>query len=123
MNCLAHMLIYGSSQRSYRELPVRYAELGVVHRHELSGVLHGLLRVRQFTQDDAHIICRPDQLEDEIIGVSTLMRDLLNLFGFSYRLGVATRPAKSIGSDEAWERATNALIKALERQGMAFVIN
>ena len=122
MNCLAHMLIYGSSLRSYRELPVRYAELGVVHRHEMSGVLHGLLRVRQFTQDDAHIICRPDQLEEEIIGVSTLVRDLFNLFGFSYRLAVATRPAKSIGTDEAWDRATRALMQALERQGMDFAV-
>jgi threonyl-tRNA synthetase len=115
MNCLAHMLIYGRKPRSYRELPVRYSEFGVVHRHELSGVLHGLLRVRQFTQDDAHIICRPDQLEDEIIGVITLMRDLFNLFGFSYKLGVATRPEKYIGGIDAWERATAALLKALER--------
>ncbi len=123
MNCLSHMLIYGRTLRSYRELPVRYAELGVVHRHEMSGVLHGLLRVRQFTQDDAHIICRPDQLEDEIIGVISLVRDLFNLFGFNYRLGVATRPEKYIGTPEAWERATTALIKALERLDLPFVIN
>jgi threonyl-tRNA synthetase len=122
MNCLAHMLIYGSERRSYRDLPVRYAELGVVHRHEMSGVLHGLLRVRQFTQDDAHIICRPDQLEEEIIGVITLVRDLFNLFGFSYKLGVATRPEKSIGSAEAWDLATTALIKALERLGLPYLI-
>ncbi|MDR3174985.1 MAG: threonine--tRNA ligase [Desulfovibrio sp.] len=122
MNCLAHMLIYGSAKRSYRDLPVRYAELGVVHRHEMSGVLHGLLRVRQFTQDDAHIICRPDQLEDEIIGVMALVRDLYNLFGFSYKLGVATRPEKHIGTPEAWELATNALIKALERLGLPYTI-
>lgn len=123
MNCLAHMLIYGSAMRSYRELPVRYAELGVVHRHEMSGVMHGLLRVRQFTQDDAHIICRPDQLEDEIIGVITLVRDLYRLFGFEYRLGVSTRPEKYIGTIEAWDRATDALIKALERLGLPFIIN
>ena len=123
MNCLAHMLIYGRHLRSYRELPVRYAELGVVHRHEMSGVLHGLLRVRQFTQDDAHIICRPDQLEQEIIGVITLVRDLFNLFGFSYRLGVATRPEKYIGTPEAWDRATNALMDALKRLDIPFVIN
>ena len=123
MNCLAHMLIYGSQLRSYRELPVRYAELGVVHRHEKSGALHGLLRVRQFTQDDAHIICRPDQLENEIISVITLVRDLFDLFGFSYKIGVATKPEKYIGSDEAWERATNALIQALEKQQIPFVIN
>lgn len=122
MNCLAHMLIYGSALRSYRELPVRYAELGVVHRHEMSGVLHGLLRVRQFTQDDAHIICRPDQLESEIIGIIGLVRDLFNLFGFTYTLGVATRPEKHIGTIEDWDRATDALVKALERQGLPFVM-
>ena len=123
MNCLAHMLIYGSHLRSYRELPVRYSELGVVHRHEMSGVLHGLLRVRQFTQDDAHIICRPDQLEEEIVGVITFVKDLFNLFGFSYRLGVATRPEKFIGTVEAWDRATKALVDALTKQGIPFVIN
>ena len=123
MNCLAHMLIYGRHLRSYRELPVRYAELGVVHRHEMSGVLHGLLRVRQFTQDDAHIICRPDQLEQEIIGVITLVRDLFNLFGFSYRLGVATRPEKYIGTIEAWDRATKALTDALTKLEIPFAIN
>lgn len=123
MNCLAHMLIYGSSLRSYRDLPVRYAELGVVHRHEMSGALHGLLRVRQFTQDDAHIICRPDQLEDEIIKVITLVRDLFNLFGFTYKLGIATRPEKYIGTIEAWDLATDALVKALDKLGLPYVIN
>ena len=123
MNCLAHILIYGSRPRSYRELPVRYAELGVVHRHEMSGVLHGLLRVRQFTQDDAHIICRPDQLEEEILKVITLADDLMNLFGFTYKLGVATRPERFIGTVEAWDRATDALIKALERRNTPFTIN
>ncbi len=123
MNCLAHMLIFGSAVRSYRDLPVRYFELGVVHRHEKSGVMHGLLRVRQFTQDDAHIICRPDQLEDEIIGVMQLIRDLFALFEFDYKIAVSTRPAKSIGSDEDWERATNALIKAVERAGLPYVVN
>ena len=123
MNCLAHMLIYSSALRSYRELPVRYAELGVVHRHEMSGALHGLLRVRQFTQDDAHIICTPEQLEDEIIGVIKLVRDIFNLFGFSYKIGVATKPEKYIGSDDAWDKATDALIKALEKLEIPFVIN
>ena len=123
MNCLAHMLIYGSALRSYRELPVRYAELGVVHRHEMSGALHGLLRVRQFTQDDAHIICTPDQLETEIIGVISFIRDLFTLFGFSYKIGVATRPEKSIGTEADWDRATSALIKALEKIEIPFVIN
>ncbi len=123
MNCVGHMLIYGSSLHSYRDLPVRMAELGVVHRHEMSGALHGLFRVRQFMQDDAHIICTPEQLEDEILAVITLVRDLFGLFGFEYRLSVSTRPAKSIGSDEDWARATDALIKALERIGVPVVIN
>ncbi|MDR2076803.1 MAG: threonine--tRNA ligase [Desulfovibrio sp.] len=120
MNCLAHMLVYGRTLHSYRDLPVRYAELGVVHRHEKSGVLHGLLRVRQFTQDDAHIICRPDQLEEEIVGVIAMVRDLFKLFGFSYRLSVGTRPAKSIGTDESWDLATGALISALEKQKIPY---
>ena len=123
MNCIGHMLIYGEAARSYRDLPARYFELGVVHRHEKSGVLHGLLRVRQFTQDDAHIICRPDQLEDEILGVITWVRDLFGLFGFSYRVTVATRPEKYIGTPEDWERATKALIHALEREGIAYAVN
>lgn len=123
MNCISHMLIYKNSLKSYRDLPQRYFELGVVHRHEKSGALHGLLRVRQFTQDDAHIICAPEQLEDEIIGVITLVRDLMDLFGFDYKVAVSTRPEKSIGSDEAWEVATNALIKAVERAGIPYTIN
>ena len=123
MNCLAHMLIYKSRLRSYRELPQRYFELGMVHRHEKSGVLHGLLRVRQFTQDDAHIICTPEQLEDEIIDVMTLVRDLMHLFDFSYKVAIATRPEKSIGSDEDWERATRALIQAMERTGVSYIVN
>ena len=123
MNCLAHMLIYKSKVRSYRDLPLRFFELGVVHRHEKSGVLHGLLRVRQFTQDDAHLICRPDQLEDEIIGVVEFVRDVMDLFGFSFEAEISTRPDKSIGSEEDWERATDALQKALDRVGMEYGIN
>jgi threonyl-tRNA synthetase len=123
MNCVGHMLIYGSALHSYKELPVRLAELGVVHRHEMSGALHGLLRVRQFTQDDAHIICAPEQLEDEILDVIKLVRDLFGLFGFEYTLAVGTRPAKSIGTDKAWELATNALTSALERIGVPLVLN
>jgi threonyl-tRNA synthetase len=120
MNCVGHMLIYGETLRSYRDLPQRYFELGVVHRHERSGALHGLLRVRQFTQDDAHILCMPEQLADEIIGVMKLADDLMKLFGFDYRITVSTRPEKSIGSDEDWERATRALIQALESHGMPY---
>lgn len=123
MNCISHMLIYKNALRSYRDLPQRYFELGVVHRHEKSGVLHGLLRVRQFTQDDAHILCAPEQLEDEIIKVIGLIRDLMQLFGFEYKVAVSTRPEKSIGTDEAWELATSALIKAVERAGIPYTIN
>jgi threonyl-tRNA synthetase len=123
MNCLAHMLIFRSQLRSYRELPQRYFELGVVHRHEKSGVLHGLLRVRQFTQDDAHILCRPDQLQAEIKGVIELTRDLMGVFGFEYSIEVSTRPEKSIGSDEDWDRATSALIEALKDLEIPYTIN
>ena len=123
MNCVGHMLMYGETLHSYRDLPVRMFELGVVHRHEKSGTLHGLLRVRQFTQDDAHIICAIDQLEEEIINVMHLSADLMDLFGFKYRIFISTRPEDSIGSDEAWERATSALIKAVEKEGKPYQIN
>jgi threonyl-tRNA synthetase len=123
MNCLAHMHIYKSRVRSYRDLPLRYFELGTVHRHERSGVLHGLTRVRMFTQDDAHILCRPDQLQAEILGVLTFVRDVMDLFGFEYELELSTRPEKSIGSDEDWERATSALKEALATLGLPFAIN
>lgn len=123
MNCIAHMLIYRNELRSYRDLPQRYFELGVVHRHEKSGVLHGLLRVRQFTQDDAHIICAPEQLEGEILEVIHLIRDLMHLFDFKYKVAVSTRPQSSIGTDEAWDLATNALIQAVEKAGLPYEIN
>jgi threonyl-tRNA synthetase len=123
MNCLAHMLIYNSSIRSYRDLPIRYFELGLVHRHERSGVLHGLLRVREFTQDDAHILCAPEQLDGEIKGVLDFVRDVMAIFQFDYELEVSTRPEKSIGSDEDWERGTSALIKAVEDNELLYQIN
>ena len=123
MNCLAHMMIYGSTIRSYRDLPKRYFELGVVHRHERSGVLHGLLRVREFTQDDAHIICTPQQLDGEIKGVLDFVKDVMEVFHFEYELEISTRPAKSIGSDEDWERATKALIAAIEGHGLPYQLN
>ncbi len=124
MNCLAHMLIYNSRLRSYRDLPLRYFELGTVHRHEPSGVLHGLLRVRCFTQDDAHIICMPEQLQDEITRILEFVADIMQLFGFSYSMELSTRPEeKSIGSDADWERATAALIQALEVNGLDYEIN
>jgi threonyl-tRNA synthetase len=123
MNCLAHMLIYKSRMRSYRDLPQRYFELGTVHRHEKSGVLHGLTRVRGFTQDDAHIICMPDQLDAEIKGVLEFVQDVMQIFGFEYEMEISTRPEKSIGSDEDWERATRALMSALEDTGLPFEVN
>jgi threonyl-tRNA synthetase len=123
MNCLAHMLIYKSRVRSYRDLPLRYFELGIVHRHERSGVLHGLPRVRQFTQDDAHILCTPGQLNDEILGILNFVGDVMGIFGFDYSMELSTRPEKSIGSDEDWERATEALRRALDEQRTPYEIN
>ncbi len=122
MNCLAHMLIYKSRKRSYRELPLRYFELGTVHRHERSGVLHGLTRVRQFTQDDAHILCRPDQVEGEIAGVIDFVADVMGVFGFEYEVELSTRPEKSIGTEADWERATNALVNALKARQLPFAV-
>ena len=123
MNCLAHILIYRSKIRSYRDLPLRYFELGTVTRHEKSGVLHGLLRVRQFTQDDAHIFCMPDQLIDEIVSIINLVDEVMALFGFDYETEISTRPEKSIGTDEDWELATSALKQALETKGLDYDIN
>ncbi len=123
MNCVAHMLIYKSSIRSYRDLPIRYFELGTVHRHEKSGVLHGLLRVRGFTQDDAHILCTPDQLNEEIRGVIAFVRDVMAVFGFEYKMEISTRPEKSIGSAEDWDSATDALKLALDDEGIEYKIN
>ena len=123
MNCLAHMLIYKTQIRSYRDLPFRYFELGTVHRHEKSGELHGLLRVRGFTQDDAHILCRPDQLNDEICGIIEFVDDVMKIFGFEYEIELSTKPEKSIGSDEDWESATQALFQALKTKGLSFEIN
>lgn len=123
MNCLAHMLIYKSQIRSYRDLPLRYFELGTVHRHEKSGELHGLLRVRGFTQDDAHILCRPDQLNDEIGAIIQFVDDVMKIFGFEYEMELSTRPEKSIGTDEDWEKATNALLHTLQERGLPFEIN
>jgi threonyl-tRNA synthetase len=124
MNCLSHMLIYKSQVRSYRDLPLRYFELGTVHRHEKSGVLHGLFRVREFTQDDAHILCTPEQLLDEITGVIDFVREVMKIFGFEYNLELSTRPVHStIGTDEDWERATGALKSALEKNRLHYDIN
>ena len=123
MNCLSHMLIYKSKIRSYRDLPLRYFELGTVHRHEKTGVLHGLIRVRQFTQDDAHILCTPEQLNSEIIGIANFVSYAMKIFGFDYDVELSTRPEKSIGSDEDWEMATSALKDALRVNKMVYEIN
>ena len=123
MNCLAHMMIYKTHLRSYRDLPLRFFELGTVHRHERAGVLHGLMRVRCFTQDDAHILCTPEQLDAEIKGVLSFVSDVMGIFGFDYEMELSTRPEKSIGDDSAWELATNALLSALKDTGRPYEIN
>ena len=124
MNCLFHILIYKTKLRSYRELPLRYAELGTVYRYERSGVLHGLSRVRGFTQDDAHIFCRSRQLEDEIVAVLDLALFMIDTFGFTnYRVLLSTRPQKYAGTTEMWARATETLAQALERQKIAYNID
>lgn len=124
MNCPFHIMIYKSGLKSYRDLPVRLAELGTVYRYERSGVLHGLMRVRGFTQDDAHIFCRPDQVETEIIRVLELTTETLQRFGFDdYEIFVSTRPEKSVGSNENWKQATAALESALEKKGLAYTVD
>ena len=124
MNCPAHMLIYKSKMRSYRDLPIRYFELGNVHRREKSGVLHGLLRVRGFTQDDAHIFCLPSQVEEEIKLVIDFVMDTMKVFGFSdYKIDLSTRPEKFIGDPKIWDKATDVLKGALSSKGMEYEIN
>ena len=124
MNCPFHIYVYNQKRRSYREFPIRYCELGTVYRFERSGVLHGLLRVRGFTQDDAHIFCREDQLEEELIKVLDLVIYFLKVFGFSeYKIFLSTRPEKFVGSPEIWDKAENALKKALEDKGLEYEID
>jgi len=123
MNCPGGMLVYKSQPHSYRDLPLRVGELGIVHRHELSGALHGLFRVRCFTQDDAHIFMTPDQVKDEIKGVAKLIDDVYSLFGFKYHMELSTMPEDHIGTDEQWEAATNGLVSALNELGKPYVIN
>ena len=123
MNCPGGMLVYKRKPHSYRDLPERIAELGLVHRHELSGALHGLMRVRCFTQDDAHIFMTPDQIESEIEGVVRLIDRFYKVFGFKYKLELSTRPEDSMGTDEQWEAATNALKRALEVLGKEYEVN
>ena len=123
MNCPGGMLVYKNQPHSYRDLPLRVGELGLVHRHEKSGQLHGLMRVRCFTQDDAHIFMRDDQIEDEIKGVTRLINEVYTQFGFEYFVELSTRPEDSMGSDEDWEMATNGLKKALEDMGLEYIVN
>ena len=123
MNCPGGVMVYRSQPHSYRELPLRVGELGVVHRHELKGALHGLFRVRCFTQDDAHIFMRPDQIQSEIMGVVHLINEVYTKFGFDYFVELSTRPENSMGSDEDWEAATAGLRGALEALGMPYIVN
>ncbi|HOV90251.1 MAG TPA: threonine--tRNA ligase [Syntrophorhabdaceae bacterium] len=123
MNCLSHIMVYKSYIRSYRDLPLRYFELGTVSRHEKSGVLHGLLRVREFTQDDAHIFCMPEQLHEEINNIIEFVQDAMDIFKFEYEMEISTRPEKSIGSDEDWERAERILKEVLDSSNIPYEIN
>lgn len=123
MNCPGGMLVYKSQMHSYKELPLRVGELGLVHRHEKSGELNGLFRVRCFTQDDAHIFCLPEQIEEEIINLIHLINKVYSLFGFSYTVELSTRPEDSMGSDEVWEMAEGGLKKALEAEGIDYALN
>ncbi len=123
MNCPGGVLVYASEPRSYRDLPLRMGELGIVHRHEKSGQLHGLMRVRCFTQDDAHIFMTPEQIREEIKGVAGLINEVYSLFGFQYHVELSTRPEDSMGSDEDWEMATGSLRGALDDLGLDYVVN
>ncbi|EOT0602280.1 threonine--tRNA ligase [Campylobacter coli] len=123
MNCVGHIKIYQSDVRSYRDLPLKFFEYGVVHRHEKSGVLHGLFRVREFTQDDAHIFCMPSQIKEQVLEILAFVDNLMKLFDFSYEMEISTKPEKAIGDDEIWEIATKALKEALNEQGLKYGID
>ena len=123
MNCPGHVIIYKNELHSYRDLPLRYFEFGTVYRHEMSGVVHGLLRARGFTQDDAHIFCTKDQVVDEVVAILELVDYIMGTFGFTYEAEISTRPDKSIGTDDMWEHATESLKKACARRGLAYDIN
>ncbi len=123
MNCIGHIQIFKQSGKSYRDLPLKYYEYGVVHRHEKSGVLHGLLRVREFTQDDAHIFCTPEQIASEVIDIVEFVDSVMRLFGFDYTMEIATKPEKAIGEDDVWELATNGLKTALNENNLPFTID
>ncbi len=123
MNCPGHVILYKNDLHSYREMPIRYSEFGTVYRHEMSGAVHGLMRARGFTQDDAHIFCREDQVVDEVLSVLDLVDAVMGEFGFEYAAEISTRPEKSIGSDEIWEKAESFLKEAIQRHGMSYEIN
>ncbi|TNB55501.1 threonine--tRNA ligase [Campylobacter helveticus] len=123
MNCVGHIKIYQSEIRSYRDLPLKFFEYGVVHRHEKSGVLHGLFRVREFTQDDAHIFCMPSQIKEQVLEILAFVEHLMKLFDFSYEMEISTKPEKAIGDDSIWEMATRALKEALDEQGLKYGID
>lgn len=123
MNCPGHVMLYKNELHSYRDLPLRYFEFGTVYRHEMSGVVHGLLRARGFTQDDAHVFCTKDQVVDEVVAILDLVDHIMSTFGFEYEAEISTRPEKSIGTDEMWEHATNSLKEACERHNLAYEIN
>ncbi|WP_018249037.1 threonine--tRNA ligase [Orenia marismortui] len=123
MNCPGGILVYKDKKHSYRDLPIRMGELGLVHRHELSGTLHGLMRVRNFTQDDAHIFCLPSQIEEELTGVIKLVDTIYNAFGFKYNVELSTKPDKAMGSDELWDQATSALEEAIKANDLDYEIN
>ncbi|MBT0821510.1 threonine--tRNA ligase [Campylobacter lari] len=123
MNCVGHIKIYQSDVRSYRDLPLKFFEYGVVHRHEKSGVLHGLFRVREFTQDDAHIFCMPSQIKEQVLEILSFVDTLMKAFEFDYEMEISTRPAKAIGDDEIWDIATKALKEALDEQGLKYGID
>jgi len=123
MNCIGHILIYKNSTKSYRDLPMKFFEYGVVHRHEKSGVLHGLFRVREFTQDDAHIICTPNQIKDVVLDVVEFVDSVMKKFDFTYTMEISTKPEKAIGDDEVWELATQGLKDALESRGLSYGVD
>ena len=123
MNCPGHVMLYKNDLHSYRDLPLRYFEFGTVYRHEMSGVVHGLLRARGFTQDDAHVFCTRDQVVDEVVAILDLVDHIMTTFGFEYEAEISTRPEKSIGTDDMWEHATNALLEACKRHNLAYEIN
>ncbi|MCI5539900.1 MAG: threonine--tRNA ligase [Campylobacter lanienae] len=123
MNCVCHIKVYQSEIRSYRDLPLKFFEYGVVHRHEKSGVLHGLFRVREFTQDDAHLFCMPNQIKENVYEILDFVDKIMNAFGFSYEMEISTKPTKAVGDDEVWEIATKALKDALDEKGLKYAID